>query len=88
MPGMRPEEAGRSSEVDVSMILMRRRMVKYESSRRYVHDQRVKKAWAVFKYVDADGEEYRRAFWADRGTSRTEFDLIAPMTIQTKSEGK
>jgi len=56
-------------------------VVKYEPSRPFVNDRRKRKAWAVFEYRDGDGEEHRKAFWADKGTSRTEFDLIAPLII-------
>jgi len=67
------------------MTLFRRKMVKYEPCRKFVGDLRRVKAWAVFEYRDGDGEEYRRAFWADKGTSRTEFDLMAPLIINGKA---
>ena len=63
------------------MVLRRGKQEKYESRRRYSGDQRRFKAWAVYSYFDGNGDEYRRAFWADVGTSRTEFDLIAPMFL-------
>lgn len=58
-------------------VLFRRGRVKYDPCRRFSGDRRTKKAWTVYEYRDENNEEYRRAFWADRNASVTEFDLIA-----------
>jgi len=63
------------------MTLFRRKMVKYEPNREFINDRRRRKAWCVFEYRDENNIEYRRVFWADKDTSRTEFDLIAPYIL-------
>ena len=63
------------------MTLFRRKIIKYEPNRKFINDRRRRKSWCVFEYRDENNIEYRRAFWADKDTSRTEFDLIAPYIL-------
>lgn len=62
---------------------VRKHLEIYQSRKRGLYgDYRKMGAWAVFSYVDENGDEFRKAFWAKAGTTEEEFWKSAPEEIQ------
>lgn len=64
------------------MYAWRKNLEVYDPNKKTFKDMRKKMAYAVFSYFTHEGWEYRRSFWAEKGTTEQQFWEIAPTKIK------